>query len=177
MIIRTHPNKREAQGWSSDITRNSDKISTLVVGTAGACKSTHLIHMLAKHATPMTASSTTLGRVPAKLSTRVINTRSMFVFESAAAIVKPPIRSMIVGENITEKTQLPVYEYGTSSLKPAYTHRVAAAGLNRPFVSVSRITRSHTSNAGIMVEVTKSGIACRTCELAPPRSTVGLMKA
>jgi hypothetical protein len=62
--------------------------------------------MLAKHATPMTASSTTLGRVPAKLSTRVINTRSMFVLESAAAIVKPPMSSMIVGENITENIQL-----------------------------------------------------------------------
>lgn len=76
-----------------------------------ACKLPHLIHMLAKHATPMTASSTTLGRVPAKLSTRVIKTRSMFVLETAAAIVKPPIRSMIVGENITEKTQLSLYEY------------------------------------------------------------------
>jgi len=30
----------------------------------------------------------------------------MFVLESAAAIVKPPMSSMMVGENITEKTQL-----------------------------------------------------------------------
>ena len=70
------------------------------------CNVTHLIHMLAKHVAPMTASSTTLGCVLSKLSTHVINTRSMFVLESAAAMVKPAMRSMIVGENITEKIQL-----------------------------------------------------------------------
>ena len=67
---------------------------------------TLLIHMLAKQATPMNASRTVLGRSPARLSTRVIRTRSMAVLLSAEAIVKPPMRSMIVGENMTEKTCL-----------------------------------------------------------------------
>lgn len=69
-------------------------------------ESTHLIHILAKHATPMNANSTVLGRVPARLSTRVIKTRSIAVLLSAEAIVKPPIRSMIVGENIWLKMNL-----------------------------------------------------------------------
>jgi hypothetical protein len=131
------------------------------MGKRRTCNVTHLIHMLAKHATLMTASSTTLGRVPAKLSTRVINTRSMFVLESAAAIVKPPMRSMIVGENITEKIQLRRYEYGDIWSSGEYTCRVAAAGLRRASVSASRITRNQTNNAGIIVEVTNSGIACQ----------------
>lgn len=63
---------------------------------------TLLIHMLAKHETAMNESSTVLGRVPAKLSTRVINTRSMLVLLKADAMVNPPIRSMMVGENMTE---------------------------------------------------------------------------
>ena len=67
---------------------------------------TLLIHMLAKQETPMNESNTVLGRVPAKLSTRVINTRSMLVLLSADAMVKPPIRSMMVGENMTEKMYL-----------------------------------------------------------------------
>lgn len=54
----------------------------------------------------MKASSTILGRVPAKLSTRVISMRSMLALLSAEAIVKPPMRSMIVGENMIEKTNL-----------------------------------------------------------------------
>lgn len=67
---------------------------------------TLLIHMLAKHATPMNASKTMLGLVPARLSTFVINTRSMAVLLRADAMVKPPMRSMIVGENMTEKMYL-----------------------------------------------------------------------
>lgn len=47
-----------------------------------------------------------LGFVPAMLSTRVIKTRSMFVLLSAAAMVKPPMSSMMVGENIIENTHL-----------------------------------------------------------------------
>ena len=159
-IVRTHPHERKAERWRGDITRGI-RLKRKVTETVGARESAHLIHMLAKHATPMTASSTTLGRVPAKLSTRVTKTRSMFVFESAAAIVKPPMRSMIVGENITENVQLRVYKHRTSSHKQGYTRRVAAAGLNRSPVSGSRITLSHTNKAGTMVEVTKSGIACR----------------
>jgi hypothetical protein len=91
---------------AATLLKGKNKVTTRGTETMGACESPHLIHMLAKHATPMTASSTTLGRVPAKLSTRVINTRSIFVFESAAAIVKPPMSSIIVGENITENIQL-----------------------------------------------------------------------
>ena len=64
---------------------------------------TLLIHILAKHATPMNAKITVLGRSPATLSTRVISTRSIAVLLSADAIVKPPMRSIIVGENMTEK--------------------------------------------------------------------------
>lgn len=67
---------------------------------------TLLIHMLAKHETPINARRTVLGFEPARLSTRVINTRSMFVLLSADEIVNPPIRSMIVGENIMENTYL-----------------------------------------------------------------------
>jgi hypothetical protein len=66
----------------------------------------YLIHMLAKHETPMTTRRTVLGFDPARLRIRVIKKRSMFVLLIADAIVKPPMSSMIVGENITEKTYL-----------------------------------------------------------------------
>jgi hypothetical protein len=66
----------------------------------------YLIHMLAKQETHITASNTELGLDPARLSTRVINNRSILVLLSAEAIVNPPMRSMIVGENIMEKTYL-----------------------------------------------------------------------
>jgi hypothetical protein len=62
--------------------------------------------MLAKQDTPMKASRTLLGCVPAKLRTRVIKTRSMLVLLKADEIVKPPMSNMIVGENIVEKTNL-----------------------------------------------------------------------
>ena len=67
---------------------------------------THLIHILAKHETPMNARRTVLGRVPAMLNTLVMRTRSMAVLLRADAIVNPPINSMIVGENMTEKMYL-----------------------------------------------------------------------
>lgn len=66
----------------------------------------YLIHMLAKQETPMKARSTELGFVPAKLRTLVIKIRSMLVLLRAEEIVNPPIRSMIVGENITENIYL-----------------------------------------------------------------------
>lgn len=66
----------------------------------------HLIHMLAKQETPMKDRMTMLGFVPARLKSLVIITRSMLVLLRAEAIVKPPIRSIIVGENICEKTYL-----------------------------------------------------------------------
>ena len=62
--------------------------------------------MLAKQDTPMKARTTLFGREPAKLRTRVIKTRSILVLLKADEIVKPPISSMIVGENIAEKTNL-----------------------------------------------------------------------
>ena len=65
-----------------------------------------LIHILAKQATPMNASRTVLGRVPARLRTLVIRTRSMLDLLSAEAIVKPPINNIMVGENITEHIHL-----------------------------------------------------------------------
>ena len=67
---------------------------------------TLLIHMLAKHETPINERSTVLGRVPAKLRTRVMRSRSMLVLEIADAMVKPPISSMMVGENMTENMYL-----------------------------------------------------------------------
>ena len=66
----------------------------------------YLIHMLAKQDTPINASRTVFGFVPAKLNKRVMITRSIFVLLRAEAIVKPPINSMIVGENICEKMNL-----------------------------------------------------------------------
>lgn len=69
---------------------------------------TCLIHMLAKHETPINASKTVLGRVPAILSTFVMRTRSIAVLLRADAIVNPPINSMMVGENMTEKIYLAV---------------------------------------------------------------------
>jgi hypothetical protein len=166
---RTRTSVKQSVGAATLLGARTNEVKARGTATVGTGKSTHLIHMLAKHATPITASSTTLGRVPAKLSTRVINTRSIFVFESAAAIVKPPMRSIIVGENITEKTQLKVHEYHLFSPSRKHTRRVAAAGLNRSPVSASRITRSHTSKAGTMVEVTKRGIAYKTSTRGPTR--------
>jgi len=62
--------------------------------------------MLAKQATPIKLRITVLGRVPARLSTLVISTRSILVLLSALESVKPPSRSIIVGENMTEKMYL-----------------------------------------------------------------------
>lgn len=62
--------------------------------------------MLAKHETPMNASKTVFGRVPAMLRTLVMRTRSIAVLLRADAIVNPPINSMMVGENMTEKMYL-----------------------------------------------------------------------
>src|SRR5258705_11468186 len=67
---------------------------------------TRLIHILAKHETDIKARRRVLGRVPAKLNTRVTMTRSMLVLLRAEEMVKPPIRSMIVGENMVENTYL-----------------------------------------------------------------------
>jgi hypothetical protein len=62
--------------------------------------------MLAKHETHINAKRTLLGFEPAKLSTRVMMTRSMLVLLRAEETVKPPMRSIIVGLNMMEKTYL-----------------------------------------------------------------------
>lgn len=71
---------------------------------------THLINILAKQETPMNANSTVEGLDPARLRTRVMRIRSMLLLLNADEIVKPPIKSMIVGENIPEKTNLRMIE-------------------------------------------------------------------
>jgi hypothetical protein len=63
---------------------------------------TYLIDILAKHKTPMKARSTKLGLVPAKLRTLVIRIQLMLVLLRAEEIMNPPIRSMILGKNMTE---------------------------------------------------------------------------
>jgi hypothetical protein len=56
----------------------------------------------------MNARMTVFGFVPAKLNTLVMSIRSMFVLLSALDSVKPPMSSIIVGENITEKMYLTI---------------------------------------------------------------------
>ena len=101
--VKTNSDERKAQCRSSNIARWGVKKN----GNPELFYA-HLIHMLAKHETPMNASNTVLGRVPAMLSTLVMRTRSMAVLLKAEAIVNPPINSMIVGENMTEKMYLAV---------------------------------------------------------------------
>ncbi len=65
---------------------------------------TLLIHMLANMAMPMLVSKTVRGFVPALLNTNVAIILAILYFDNAAAIVKPPSRSMITGVHIAEKT-------------------------------------------------------------------------
>ena len=78
-------------------------------------EATLLIHMLRNRATPMFVSSTVRGRVPALLRTNVARNLAMWNFESAAAIVKPPSKSMMTGVHIEAKTYLAAA--GASSLE------------------------------------------------------------
>lgn len=99
--VKTDSDKCKAQGRSCNVAEGGgQKISN------SEPPITHLIHILAKHETPMNARRTVLGRVPAMLNTLVMRTRSMAVLLRADAIVNPPINSMIVGENMTEKMYL-----------------------------------------------------------------------
>lgn len=121
-----------------------------------------LIHMLAKHDTPINESNTTLGLVPAKLNTRVMSTRSMLVLLRADAIVKPPIKSMIVGENMTEKMYLKKHEQPESSDSKKQTRFDAALVLNRSSIpSEDRIVRNRARRKGTIIDVTNRGIACK----------------
>ena len=64
---------------------------------------TLLIHILANVATPILVSSTVLGFVPALDSTNVAIILAMLYLLNAAAIVKPPSRSMMTGVHIAAK--------------------------------------------------------------------------
>ena len=65
---------------------------------------TLLIHILANIATPILVNNTVLGFVPALLSTNVAIILAILYFDNAAAIVKPPSRSMMTGVHIDAKT-------------------------------------------------------------------------
>lgn len=82
---------------------------------------TNLIHMLAKQDTPMNASRTAFGSEPARLRTLVMSIRSMLVLLKAEDMVKPPMRSMMVGENMTENIHLEsMSRHGVHAWREAY---------------------------------------------------------
>jgi hypothetical protein len=64
---------------------------------------TLLIHILAKAATNMFVTSTVRGLVPALLRTKVAILFAISYLDNAAAIVKPPSRSMITGVHMAAK--------------------------------------------------------------------------
>ena len=100
--------------------------------------------MDAKHATPMYARRTVRGFVPARPSTLVARSLSMLCLLRAAARVKPPTSSMIVGLNIWEKMYL-----------------VASGEVNLlSLPSLDRMIRRTTTSRGTESEVTKRGITC-----------------
>lgn len=113
--------------------------------------------MLANVATHINTSKMTLGLEPAALRIRDAVMTSNRVFERTAAIVKPPIRSMIVGENIWEKMYLDVSFFHDREFD---TYLVASAAVNRvSFPSDDRRARSRTTRNGTASEVTNSGMA------------------
>ena len=119
-----------------------------------------MIHMLAKHDTAIKAKRTVLGFEPAMLNSRVINIRSMFVLLNVAEIIKPPMRSMIVGENITENMCLGWRALTTCSDRASVTYLVASGVDNGTGCSLSeRMTLKTTKRNGTSIDVTKSGIA------------------
>ena len=63
---------------------------------------TLLIHILAKAATNMFVTRTVRGLVPALLRTNVAIRFAMSYFDNAAAIVKPPNKSMMTGVHMAE---------------------------------------------------------------------------
>lgn len=64
---------------------------------------TLLIHILANIATPILVNSTVRGLVPALLRTKVAIILAILYFDNAAAIVKPPRRSMMTGVHMAAK--------------------------------------------------------------------------
>ena len=71
---------------------------------------------------------------------------SMLVLLSAEAIVKPPMRSMIVGENMTEKMYLMFVSKGWTGSSPR-TYFVASGA--ESLASLERMTRKTTTRNGI----------------------------
>lgn len=102
------------------------------------------IHIDAKQATPMYASNTAPGLVPASDRTRDARILSMFCFDSAPARVKPPTSRTIVPVNIWLKMYL--------------LASVAVSRLSRP--SVERSTRRTTTRKGTSSEVANNGMTC-----------------
>jgi hypothetical protein len=101
-----------------------------------------LIHMLAKAATNMFVTSTVRGFVPALLRTNVAILFAMSYLDNAAAIVKPPRRSMITGVHIAAKMYL-----------------VASFVLSRRCnLSSERTTLNTTHRNGTRSDVTNRGI-------------------
>jgi hypothetical protein len=88
-------------------------------------------------------SKTTLGFDPAAFKTREAVITSSRVLDKTAAIVNPPSKSPIVGENMTEKIYL------VASL----------AGIRASVPSVVRRTPRVTVRKGTKKLVTKRGIA------------------
>lgn len=107
---------------------------------------TLLIHMLANMDTNMFVRRTLRGLVPALLKTKVASTLAMLYFDRAAAMVKPPSRSMITGVHIAPKM------YPAAGL---LSRRMCGGASVRTIRS--RTTRNGTNN-----DVTNSGIAYRT---------------
>ena len=101
------------------------------------------IHIDANIATPIHVSSTMLGFVPAFDRTNVAIIFAMLYLLSAAAIVKPPSKSMMTGVHMAAK----MYEAAALDVR-------RACGL-----SSWRTTRRTTTRNGTSKEVTKSGIA------------------
>ena len=93
---------------------------------------------------------------------------SSLVFDKTAAMVKPPIRSMIVGENICEKIYL--ISANSDTLSERATNLVASDAVIRRSASLSvRRTRKNTTSRGTESEVTNSGIACQSASIAKAR--------
>lgn len=113
---------------------------------------TLLIHILATNATNMLVSRTVRGRVPALLSTNVAISFAIEYLDSAAAIVKPPSKSMMTGVHIAEKTYF-----------------VASFDSNLRCVSSDRTTRRMTARKGTSIDVTKSGMTLGTVSTQDPR--------
>jgi hypothetical protein len=103
---------------------------------------TLLIHMLAKAATNMFVTSTIRGFVPALLSTKVAILFAMSYFDSAAAMVKPPSRSMIVGVHMAANIYL--------AASPVARRRCGS--------SSDRTIFSTTQRKGTSRDVTKRGM-------------------